>query len=110
MVDLGDITRVWTPAAFALAFLAGFVFGLVLGRFARRMRRQSADAQTAGWFAGALSGWFVTLFVVSQSLAGIIDGDAQWPRILSRLGPELVGAAAAGIGTWAALRWSRRKA
>lgn len=107
---MGEITAVWSLSAFVFAALAGFGFGVfILGGLARRMRRGAPDAETAGWVAGALAAWFVALLILSQTLAALADGDPLWPRILSRVGPYLVGSAAAGVGTWAALRWSRRK-
>jgi hypothetical protein len=108
MPDLGDITAVWTLKAFLFAAAAGLGFGfVVLARMARRLGRHDLDPETAGWITGALAGWFVTLLVFSQTLAGLSDADPLWPRILSRLGPYLAGSFGAGIGTWLGLR--RRK-
>lgn len=107
-MDLGDITDVWTVSAFAFAAGSGFGFGfVVVSRWARHRRTERHPA-VVGWITGAVAAWFVAVLVFSQTAAGLFDQDPSWPRIISRLGPYLVGAFATGLGTWAGLRWARR--
>ena len=108
-VQLGDVGQVWSAQAFVFAALFGFGFGyLVVAQVSAQARWSTANEPLAyGWIVGLLGSYFIAGLVVSQVLAAFWTGDVQVGRIISRLGPYLVGTIAAGVGVYIALELRR---
>lgn len=99
--------EVWTPATSITALMAGLAMGFfVVGTIAANPLYASnlAAASAVGRLVGGMAIITGVVFYVGQAIAAIADGDAGWPRVVSRFGLWMVYAIALGIGSWLRLR------
>lgn len=102
--SLGDIALVWSWEAFLSAGLFGLAFGWI-GMTWLTHRRRWRPLVAPGVYA-LLVAFAASAFLIGLSLTQIVVSldDPAWVRIVSRIGPNLTAAAAAGAGVWLALR------
>ena len=94
---------VWTPATMAVAVLAGIGVGYwIVGRFAAdpRWAAASASPRGLGILVAVLAAIVGLVFYVGQATATFVEGDPNWPRVVSRFGLWLLYAVFLGLGTW----------
>lgn len=105
MVELGDITAVWSWPAFILPAVFGFFFGVVLARITSRPRWRTSNSPRAyAWLIGVLAAWFLFGISAIDTIGALIAHDPGWLRVVSRFFPHAMAAPAVGLGVLIGLR------
>lgn len=101
----GDLGIVWTPWRVALgtAFSFGFGYLVIASIIAQPRWRTDNTLKAIAWLTGVISAWYLAGLAVFEAIGAAMDGDGGWVRVLSRIFPHLLFAAALALGVWRGL-------